>query len=372
MITGKQVLVTGATGFIGGRLVEKLILDHGVKVRALVRAFGHASRISRFELEMIGGSITDPEAVERAVAGCDTVFHCAHDFQDANVQQNLDGTRTLAEACHRHGVRRLVYVSSISVYEPLPNGEVDESTPAEPCGWAYPDNKLAAEKMLLQYGAEHNLEVAVVQPTIVYGPFAKSWTVAPVRRLRSGRLVLPDSGGLCNPVYVDDVVDALILAAHRDEAIGERFLISGPAPVSWREFYAAYERMIGVQSVLVMPTKEVEQLVQQTAQGRASGGSASSFSLLRRDPRRIARRVVNWGPVRSLYSLIGENSSFHKKATKAIPPPLHIPDEARLALLRARASVKIDKARHLLGYEPAFDFERGIKLTAQFVKWANL
>ena len=362
MLTGKKALITGATGFIGGRLVEKLILYHGAQVRALVRDFAHASRIARYNLETIGGRAVDAEAFDRAVAGGDAILHCAHDWQGD--QRNLDSARMLAEACLRHKVRRLIHVSYISAYEPLPDGEVDESTPAEPCGWSYPDNKLAVERLLLEYGDEHGLPVVVLQPTIVYGPFARSWTVAPVMRLRAGRLALPDNGGLCNAVYVDDVVDALILAAQRDEAVGERFLISGPDTVTWREFYAAYERMLGTKSVVLMPAEEIGRINQR------DNGVTSNIKMLRQDP----IQVLNWAPVRKLYKFarrrVGER--LRKKARQTIPPPLHVPDETRLALLRAHTTVKIDKARRLLGYEPAFNFERGMDLTAQFVKWANL
>lgn len=367
MMTGRKVLITGATGFIGGRLAEKLILYHNADVRALVRNFTHASNIARFNLEMVGGDIVDAEAVDRAVAGCDAVFHCAHDFAARNAQRNLDGARVLAEACLRHKVRRFVHVSSAAVYEPLPDGDLDESIPAEPCGWTYPDNKLAVERMLMRYGKEHGRPVVVLQPTIVYGPFCVSWTLLPIARLRSGRVVLPGEG-LCNAVYVDDVVDALILAMHRDEAVGERFLISGANPVTWREFYGAFERMLGIQSVVLMTAEEVERLT--TKQNNVT----SNLRLLSRDPLRVAWRTVNWAPVRGFYRfarrLVGQNVT--KKARQALPPSLIFPDEVQLALYRARAAVKIDKARHLLGYEPAFNFDRGMSLTAEYVAWANL
>lgn len=360
-LTGKNVLITGATGFIGGRLVEKLILDHGAKVRALIRAFAHASRIARFDLEMIPHSILDVGAVDRAVAGCDVVFHCAHDFQDA--QLNLDGAQVLAGACLRHKVKRLVHVSSISVYQPLADGDLDETSPAEPCGWIYPDNKLTVEKMLLQYGSEHGLPVTVLQPTIVYGPYCRPWTISPVWWLTTGRVVLPDIEGICNSVYVDDVVDALILAAEREEAVGERFLISGPDVVTWRDFYAAYERMLEVESVVAMPLEEINQI------NRQRHGVASNLKMLRKDP----LRAVRWTPVLKLRDLarrrLGE--SFVKKAKKTVGAQMNMPAELMLDLYRARTTVRIDKARRLLGYEPAFDFERGMNLTAQFVKRAN-
>lgn len=359
MLAGKKVLVTGATGFIGGRLVEKLILDHDADVRALVRDFSRASRVARFDIEMSAGSVTDADAVDRAASGCQIVFHCAHDFR--RPEYNLEGARSLADACLRHGVRRLIYVSSISVYEPLPDSDVDESSPAEPCGWTYPDNKLAVESLLLRYGEEHDLEMVVLQPTIVYGPFSIPWTIAPVMRLRHGRVVLPsDREGRCNPVYVDDVVNALILAAEKEEAVGERFLISGPDSLTWHEFFRRYEQMLGTDSIVYMPTEEIERLQTQ-----------SNLRLARKDP----RRLLSWRPVRRLYGLARRRlltDSFRERARRSLPKPLHLPDPARLALYRALALVRTEKARRRLGYAPAFSFDRGMSLTAQFVAWANL
>lgn len=357
MSSDSRALITGATGGIGGRLVEKLILYHAANVRVLVRNFAQASRIARFPLEMVGGDIVDAAAVNRAVTGCDVVFHCALDRQSA--QRNLDGARVLAEACLRHGVRRLVHVSSLAVYEPLNDGDLDESSRAEPCGSEYADSKLAVESELLRYADGQGLPVVVVQPTIVYGPFTKSWTMLPVQALRNTRLALPDGGdGLCNAVYVDDVVDALILAAQNDGVIGERFLISGDSPVTWREFYAAYERALGTQSVVLMTTEEI------------LGIGQANPRWLWRDP----RALLNWGPARSVYEFarrrIGDG--FWNRAKRALPPPLYLPNEQTLALYRARARVRIDKARRLLGYEPLFSFDRGMSLTAEFIKWATL
>jgi nucleoside-diphosphate-sugar epimerase len=363
MLGTKPVLVTGATGFIGGRLIEKLILDEGTPVRALVRDFAHASRIARFTLEMCGGAITDAEALHRAVAGCEVVFHCAHDSYDP--QGNITGARLLAEACVRHGVTCLVYVSSVSVYEPLPDGELDESASAEPCGWTYQDNKRAVEGLLLQFGREHGLATVALQPTIVYGPFCKPWTMGPLIRLRTGSIVLPgDKMGVCNPVYVDDVVDALLLCATKRDAIGQRFLISGRDFVTWQQFYGAYEEMLGKRAVVLMSTEEIQNL-------SCSRSVAWTFKHILLDP----RHILSWPPLRAAYGLarryvIGDD--VVRRAKQALPPSLDLPNEALLALFRAQTVVRSDKARRLLGYEPAFDFRRGMELTSRFVAWARL
>jgi nucleoside-diphosphate-sugar epimerase len=363
VLKNKTVLVTGATGFIGGRLVEKLILEHGAHVRALVKNFARASRIARFKLEMIPGAITNEEAVNEAVNGADVVFHCAQDF--ASPGSNLSGARLLGEACVRHRVQRLVHVSSISVYEPLPDHPIDETAPSVSCGWTYPDDKRAVEDFLLDFGRAEGLPTVALQPAIVYGPYSRPWTLAPIMKLRNGRLVLPaDRDGVCSAVYIDDVVDAMVLAAVKEQALGERFLIAGPDHVSWHSFYDTYERMLGTNSLVFLTTAEIRALNSPTRVG-------SRLWLLAQDP----RRFLQWAPLRNLYErarmrFISERVAM--RAKQALPSSLYVPNDVQLALYRSRAPVIIDKARRLLGYSPAFDFRRGMDLTRQYVAWARL
>ena len=363
MTDGMEVLITGATGFIGGRLAEVLILGRDVRVRALVRDFSHASRLARFPVRMIPGDLLDEESVDRAVAGCEVVFHCAHDFRSS--EANLAGTRLLAQACLRHGVRRLVYTSSISVYEPLPPGDLDESKEASPSGWTYKDDKIAAERLLLKFHRESGLPVTIILPTIVYGPFGRAWTDGPVTHLRKARVVLPrDSAGRCNALYVDDCVDALILAAEEPRAVGERLLVSGPDTVSWHDFYKTYERMLGTRSLVFMDSEEIQRL------NRPSGATPNT-SLVRRDP----RRVLDWAPARRLYKTVWKRfagEGLRNRTRKVLPTPLRLPNDQQLALFRADTIVRIDRARAVLGFEPRFPFDRGMALTEEYVRWAAL
>ena len=90
-LDGKKVLVTGGTGFIGSRLVEKLVLEHQARVRVLVRNFVNAPRIARFPIEMVPGDLSDPVSVQKAVQNCDVVFHCAYDFAGNTEEQKRVG-----------------------------------------------------------------------------------------------------------------------------------------------------------------------------------------------------------------------------------------------------------------------------------------
>src|SRR4051812_5654936 len=237
---GRTVLVTGATGFIGGRLVEHLIRAEGANVRALVRNFARAPRLARFPVEMVAGDLLSPDALDRAVAGCDVVFHCAYgNGGDESARKNVTvrGTELLLEAALRHHVRRFVHTSTFSVYGDPPSGDLTEDAPRKYTGATYGDSKIDAEKLALGYCAK-GLSVSVVQPTIVYGPFGSTWTSKPIEQLSTGRVILVNgSSGTCNAVYVDDVVAAMLRAAVVDAAHNQAFLISGSDSLTWSAFF---------------------------------------------------------------------------------------------------------------------------------------
>jgi nucleoside-diphosphate-sugar epimerase len=253
----------------------------------------------------------------------------------------------------------------MAVYEPLPDGVISESTHAAPPDRLdYAQSKLATENEVLRYAAERSVAAVVIQPTLVYGPFLDYWTMQELKHLREGKVVLPAGDlGLCNAVYVDDVVDALLLAVETPEAVGERFLISSEEPVPWRDFYEAYERALGVDAVTLMPLDEIERLNRKTTAG-------ANLRMLLRDPRWLLR----WAPVQRLYHWARHHvdDRWWKRAKRAVPVPWYVPDTQRLDLYLAKARIDISKARDVLGYRPAFTFERGMALTAEFVRWAQL
>lgn len=350
-----RILVTGATGCIGGRLVEMLLLRDQAEVRALVRSWSRAIRLARFEVESVGGDIASADDLRRAVDGCDIVVHCAYD--SGAPERNAPGAKALVEACVDAGVRRLVAVGSLAVYEPLPDGIVDESSPRQRSGWTYADTKLAVETELEEAAASTGLPLVIVEPTIVFGPFAGAWTLSPVRRLRTRRVLLPDDGeGLCYAVYVDDVVESLILAAEVEEAAGERFLVSGGAPVTWREFYGAFEEILGTRSLVFMATDEIRRRAHADGPGRVLSPASARSAVLRGGGR--------------LAPYLGER--FTRFAKARVAPPILWPDEQGLALYGTQADVKIRKAEAILGYAPRFSFEAGMQRTRDYLEWTGV
>ena len=285
---GANVVVTGATGFIGGRLVERLIEEHGSQVRCIIRDVGRAGRVGRLPVELVRADLSNAGEIERAVDGADYVFHCAYDVQSR--RQNLEGLRNLVEACAAHSVRRLIHVSTFAVYEPFPDGPLTEETSDGNRSNVYVGTKLDLEKIVFEAVRNRGVAATIVQPSIVYGPFCSPWTNTTAEMLIDGDVILPDDGeGLCNAVYIDDLVDGLILAAVSPAAIGERFIIAGPQPVTWATFFTEMAGALGTKPPKFWPREQI---------AKANNGAVQNIRLAALNPKRLIKMVMRWNTVR--------------------------------------------------------------------------
>ena len=225
-------LVTGATGFIGKRLVAP-------GDRALVR------REVGFAPEVVGG-LEDTEALARACAGVETVFHCAglaeasaHSDVRGHWRVNFEGTRNLVEASGRTGVRRFVFFSSVKAMAEPGEDCVDEDWPGEPAT-AYGRSKRAAEEAVLEAGAKYGMHVVNLRLVPVYGRGGGGNLARLARGLRAGWFPrLPETGNRRSLVHVEDVVEAARLVATRPEANGRTYIVAHPEPVSTAALCAA-------------------------------------------------------------------------------------------------------------------------------------
>lgn len=365
---GRKVLVTGASGFIGGRLVEQLHLERQADVRATVRGFATTARLARLPIEIVQADLTDEDALALALAGRDTVFHLAYDH--AAPKANLPGIKTLAEACLHHGVRRLVHVSTMAVYDTSVAADptITEDSAPHPGDWAYARTKLDIERELQTYARERGLPVTIVQPTIVYGPFGGAFTDMAAARLLAGDVVLPaETEGVCNAVYVDDVVSSLLLAAEVDAAVGERFLVSGSDAITWHEFYQAHQDSLGVDSLRAMPEEEIRKQSRDLLANVRLFFAAPKKAILKYPA--LHRSLIK------LYELMPESLMepalrlyFYQKKGERVET--FLPTDQDLAMYKSRSRVSTDKARQVLGYRPSYDFASGMDLTGAYLRWA--
>jgi len=262
-----RILITGANGFIGGRLAERLADEGGARVRAMVRdaarvgatfAVAPEGRAQGSPLQKIIADLTDAAALRDAVAGCDIVVHCAAlqskarlaDFRRVNVQGTLDLLRAARDA----NVKRFLHISTINVHGFPPPRDCDADSPLVFTGDFYSISKAETERAVWEFARDFQLPITIIRPGCTYGPRSHAWTRVPLARVQRGAPVLIGTGdGICNAVYIDNLVDLILLALQNDAAIGQAFIGTEGRGVTWREFYGAYARIAGVARLNAMP-----------------------------------------------------------------------------------------------------------------------
>ncbi len=314
MIEQTCAFITGATGFIGSHLARRLLTVEGVAVRVLVRKPEAATWLAELGAELVHGDITQPDSFREAVQGCSIVYHCAGWASERGGRRqvwevNVDGTKHVVDAAIDANVQRFVHVSSCSVYGSKQAFDIDELTPTRLTGKFYGDSKIAAEEVVLRAYQEHSLPVVVARVSQVYGPGSKQFTIRPVEVIQSGKMVLIDGGNhLCKAIYIDNLIDGLLLCARIEAAVGEAINLTENPPVPWREFFGAYGSMLGVESLpsLPYPVAWLVALVfeiQAKLKGKQAGFSRGAVQSLRSSNSfsdQKARTLLGWEPAVSL------------------------------------------------------------------------
>lgn len=299
MADGKNTLVTGAGGFIGSHVIERLVRD-GHRVRAFVHYnsasnWHHIDRLDdeiRRELEVIAGDIADPFAVERAVSGCEVVFHLAsliaipysYLAPAAYVATNVTGTLNVLQACRGHNVARLVHTSTSEVYGTAQYVPIDEKHPL--VGQSpYSASKIAADQLAESFHRSFDLPVSIVRPFNTYGPRQSARAVIPTiisQALTDRTVRLGSLAPVRDFTFVEDTAAGLVEAANTDRTIGETINLGTGSGVSVGDLVSLLGRLLSRE----IPVK--------TEEGRIRPPASEVMKLI--SDNRKAIELTGWRP----------------------------------------------------------------------------
>ncbi len=322
-----KVLVTGGTGFTGAALVQRLVeIGHDV-VSLDYQPGQRESELREMGAEMVRGSVTDSEVVDRCMKGVEVVHHVAAAFRELDVSRshyddvNVGGARVVLDAAVRHGVRRFINCSTCGVHGNVENPPADEDAPIAPADY-YQRTKYRAEPLVTEYCERHGLSAVTLRPAAIYGPGDPERFFMIFRRVASGTFPMFGSGHtLYHPLFLDNLVDAFLLAQESDISGGRPYLIAD------EEFF------------------EIEQIV--TMVGEALG---------------VDVRIPHY-PVMPLVAAGYVCEAVCKPF--GIAPPIF---PRRVDWFRQNRAFDITRARTELGYAPAVGLDEGLRRTGEWYR----
>ena len=325
-LQNKKVLVTGATGFVGGRLAQRLAAEEGAIVTGTGRNLEKAAFLNGSGVNLVQADLSDYDTMGQLVQNQDVIFHVAAWLgRHGNGNQlaydlNVTATESLVKQAAAAGVKRFVLVSSIAAYVFPHELIVHEDTPLDPEQFlVYGRTKAIAEHSATKLANELGLDLTIVRPGLVYGPRADSWTINMVKLIKRGVPVLfGDGSGNAYLVYIDNLVDGMMLTAVHPAAVGEAFNFSDPV-ISMQAFFDYYGHMIG------------------------------------RKPRKLPFWVAN--------IMLRLNNWFNLKL------PIN---EDRLKRIALKIEYPITKAENLLGYRTRKSVQQGMQETEVWLREAGL
>lgn len=243
MESGMKVLVTGATGYTGQLLVKKL-LAKGMDVRAIARKTSNISPFEGLDVTWFFGDVFDKKTVQQAMEGVSYVFHLAAAFRDAKSSEqdyrnvHLVSTQHIVNEALKNPVfKRLVHVSTMGVHGHIANPPGDENSPFSP-GDGYQSTKVEAEEWLGEYAAEKKFPYTIIRPCAIYGPGERR--LLKLYKMAAGSFFPILGKGKCwyHMVHVEDLTNAMMLAAVEEKALGEAFLIGSTEAIRLEDMVA--------------------------------------------------------------------------------------------------------------------------------------
>lgn len=321
-----RFLVTGGTG-ITGKALSMRLLEEGHDVVVLDYKEGLKTQELRDKgARVVLGSVTDPEIVAECMKGVDVVHHTAAAFRELNVDNahydhvNIDGTRIVLEAAFKEGVKKFVNCSTCGVHGNVDNPPAGEDAPIQPADY-YQRSKYMGEPIVQEYFAK-GMKTTTIRPAAIYGPGDPERFFMIYKRVASGTFpMFGDGHTLYHPLYIDNLVDAFLLASEPGKGDGEAYLIADEEYV------------------------EINDLVRMVGESLGIDVKIPHYPVL---PLVIAGHIC-------------------EKVCKpfGIAPPIF---PRRVDWFRQNRAFKIDKAKRDLGYQPKIGLAEGLKRTAEWYR----
>jgi nucleoside-diphosphate-sugar epimerase len=360
-----KLAVLGANGFIGTRIIEMLALSQGMEVRPIVRDYPSLARALRFDLDARVADAFDQEALEIAFQRCDVAIHAVA----GDIRTILGTLAPVYYAAQKAGVQRLIYLSSGSVHGQAPQPGTDEgSALSDKQILPYNNAKVRAERALMKLRRQSAVEVVILRPGIVFGP-RSSWVINFADALLTGRAALLNSGeGICNSIYVDNLVHAIYLAATQPAIDREVFLLGDQECVTWADLYHPIAEALGY---------ELSGLPKGIISNRQDPEQTLSW-FERLEPIRVSKQV------QGLLSIVPHK--FRVAAYRAYETILEPHEDAsagppedgqpvishEMAMLYScQYKLPHSKATQILGYQPPVSFAEGIRRTVAWLAFAG-
>jgi nucleoside-diphosphate-sugar epimerase len=316
--TGRMAAVTGAGGFIGGAIARRLA-GEGAEVRGLDSNADAARRIEDGGATFVQADITDRATLDAGLDGAELVVHTAAHVREWGamedfIEVNVRGTRNVLDAADVAGVGRVVHISSVVVYGYDDPSHQEEHAHRRAYGLPYIDTKSASDRLACRRGA------IVVRPGDVYGPGSSNWVVRPVAMARAGQLALPGQGdGQMLPIYIDDLVEAVLCALERGEP-GATYTVWDGEAVPFAEYFGRIAEIAGARPPRRAPRALLE----------AAGGALERWAGLRGKPPALTGRAITF--------------------------------------IDRRGTASNERARRELGWQPRVSFDEGMRRTEAWLR----
>jgi 2-alkyl-3-oxoalkanoate reductase len=352
--------VLGASGFVGSRFVERMHLTGEATVRPVVRNFSSLARLARFDLDWRVTDLADVPKLTKALEGCDVILHSI--VGDEPVI--LGSIPPVYEAARLAGVRRIVYLSSSSVHGLTPGLSTNEETPLfDNQPFAYNNAKVRAEKLWAKVRPTGKVEVVGLRPSVVFGPRSRWCSDVAEQALQGTTYLIHKGNGICNTIYIDNLIEAIVHAAQATAVDGQYFLVRDSEQVTWKDFYEPILKAFGSGLENVHQVDEPE--FQPSWKDRLAG--------LRHSP--LVKMIKPLSPRVAI--------RMGKAALSAVPTPVEPSPWASAgkpqpqvtaemsALQQCLWQMPCGKAEKLLGYKPKIGFAEGMERSIGWLKFAG-